>query len=371
MKVPYLDLGKLNERFQPQIQQAMNKVLSSGWYILGNEVKQFEQEFADYCHAEYCLGVANGLSALELIFQGYIELGKLAAGDKVVVPANTYIASILAVLNNGLEPVFVEPDPDTFNLCPKQLEKVLSQTDIKAVLWVHLYGNFSHVEDIVSLCETHKLLLVEDAAQAHGAFKSESGTKLVAGSLGQAAGFSFYPGKNLGALGDGGAITSSDKELMDVISSLRNYGSSQKYVNKYIGTNSRLDELQAAILRVKLTHLEKDNICRREIAGRYNSEIVNTEVTLPQFSEGAVWHIFPVLLEDREGFIKYMQAQGIGTLIHYPIPPHKQQALATFSDLKLPITEDIHKKIVSLPLHPAMTAEEIEKVITSVNAFTG
>lgn len=366
--IPYLDLKRINDSFGDQLHKAVKKVIDSGWYILGNEVTLFERKFSAYCGTKYCIGVSNGLDALRLIFNAYIELGKLKEGDEVIVPANTYIASILSISQNNLIPKLVEPDKLTYNIDPNEIKKhITSKT--KAILPVHLYGQLANMTAINVIAKEHNLLVIEDAAQAQGAVDSYLQKR--AGGMGNAAGFSFYPGKNLGALGDAGAITTNDDQLYDIIVQLRNYGSKVKYVNDHIGYNNRLDEIQAAVLNVKLDKLDADTIRRREIAKAYVNGIDHQSITLPYWdgSDNHVFHIFPILTEKREALQHFLSEKGIGTLIHYPIPPHKQQAYSTFSDLHFPITEKIHNQELSLPLYPVMTATQVERVIDTVNSF--
>ena len=367
MKIPFLDLQQINAPYEAQFHTQLQAMLDKGWYILGEQVQQFETEFAAYCGTSYCIGVANGLDALTLLFRGYIELGQLHKGDEVLVPANTYIASILAIIEAGLVPVLVEPNPDTFLVEVNALEHNKTSKS-KAVLVVHLYGQLPDMEAISSWAQSHHLLLIEDAAQAHGA-ELPSGQK--AGNLGDAAGFSFYPGKNLGALGDAGAVTTNDVHLAEVIRQLRNYGSAQKYHNNYLGVNSRLDELQAAFLRIKLPHLDRDNIHRRSIAARYTSEINNPTIQLPIYTDQAdqVFHLFVIRTAQRDKLQAYLAQQEIQTLIHYPIPPHKQNALASWNSISFPITEAIHREVLSLPISPVMTAEQVDQVIAVLNAY--
>ncbi|WP_370391778.1 DegT/DnrJ/EryC1/StrS family aminotransferase [uncultured Winogradskyella sp.] len=364
--IQFLDVHKINQRFENDFQQALKNSLSSSNYILGSNVSNFESEFAAYCGSKYCVGVANGLDALTLILKGYIHLGKLAEGDKVMVPANTFVATILSVMHAGLEPVFVEPNEKTFNLDYDNVKKTFNE-EIKAIIMVHLYGQLADVKALKRFSKSNNLLLIADAAQAHGAKHNQTR----AGSFADAAAFSFYPSKNLGALGDGGAITTSDVKLYETIRLLRNYGSSEKYKNEVIGYNSRLDDIQAAFLRIKLKELDKDNEKRRTIAKRYLSEVHNSKVEMPFYdgSENHVFYAFVVKVEDRTGFMNFLETKGVSTLIHYPIPPHKQKALQRFSNLNLPITEEIHKSVVSLPISPVMTSEDVDTVIAVLNAY--
>lgn len=365
--IKFLDLHKVNNRFQNEFSLKFNHFLDSGNYILGKEVKEFEHNFAQYCGAKYCIGVANGLDALTLIFKGFIKLGKLNSGDEVLVPANTYIASILSVINAGLNPIFVEPDIETFNISISDIESHIT-TNTKAVMVVHLYGQLANMEDVQNIAKKHGLIVIEDAAQAHGA-QEKSGKK--AGNLSNATAFSFYPTKNLGALGDAGAVTTNDTDLQNCIRLMRNYGSSEKYVNKIIGFNSRLDELQAAFLNVKLKYLDSDNEIRRQIANRYIREIKNNKIKLPYYdkTKNHVFHVFVVRVENREHFMSYLQKNNIGYLMHYPIAPHKQSAFSNYDHLKLPVTEAIHKTVLSIPISPVMTDLEVDKVVNVLNCY--
>ena len=365
--INFLDLQAVNARYQRELKEACARVIDSGWYIMGNELTQFENEFAAYCGTRHAIGVANGLDALILVLRAWRELGKLQAGDEVIVQANTYIASVLAITENDLIPVLVEPDPVSYNLDPARVRAAITPKT-KAILPVHLYGQLSPMPEILEIAKEHKLLVLEDCAQAHGA--EMDGRR--AGNWGDAAGFSFYPGKNLGALGDGGAVTTNDDELAQTLKALRNYGSHKKYENLYQGVNSRLDEIQAAMLRVKLSHLSVETKRRQHIAQRYCTEIHNPAIQLPQpMKPGShVWHLFVVQCADRQRLQQHLAAAGIQTLIHYPIPPHKQQAYVQWNDLSLPITERIHQQVVSLPMGPTMTDEEVLQVIVAVNGFT-
>ncbi len=362
--VKFLDLKKINERYKKEINESFNRFIDSGWYILGKEVKLFEEEFANYCNTKYCIGVGNGLEALHLILRGY----NIGIGDEVIVPSNTYIATWLAVSYAGAKIIPVEPDMDTYNIDAEKIErKITKQT--KAILVVHLYGNSCEMEKINEIGIKHGIKIIEDAAQAHGA--EVNGEKV--GSLGDAAGFSFYPGKNLGALGDAGAITTNDSVLADKIYCLRNYGSQVKYINKYKGFNSRLDEVQASILRVKLKNLDKENFVRQEIANKYINNIENDSIVLPRpsidNSKSHVWHQFVIRTDKRDLFQKYLKNQGIETMIHYPIPPHKQEAYQEIMNENLPISEKIHREVVSLPINPVLSKEEINYIIDIVNSY--
>ncbi len=365
--IQFLDLKSINARFDNEFRTVYEQFLSSGRYILGNGVKTFENNFATFCGTKYCIGTGNGLEALILIFKGYIELGVLKKGDEVIVPANTYIASILSIIHAGLEPVFVEPESNTFNISPSKIESSLT-SKTKAIMVVHLYGQLGDMHKIQDLAKQNDLLLIEDAAQAHGA-KSIDGIR--SGNFGDAAGFSFYPSKNLGALGDGGAVTTNDEKLADIISRLRNYGASSKYINEHLGFNSRLDEIQALFLNVKLKYLDDDNSKRVDIAKQYFANIRSNKIELPYFSNALdhVFHQFVVRVDNRINFRTYMKNNDVETLIHYPIPPHKQKALSNFNELKLPITEALHESVVSIPLNPLMTAVQIKKIIDLLNAY--
>lgn len=364
--IKFLDLLKINKQHETEIHEAINKVFNSGWYIIGESTKEFEKYFAEYCGVKHCIGVANGLDALILIIEAYKLQGKFKNGDEIIVPANTYIASILAITRNNLRAVLVEPDPSTFNIDPSKIqEKVNANT--KAILAVHLYGQTADMTTINAIALKNKLIVIEDCAQAHGAYHGNK----IAGNLGDAAGFSFYPGKNLGALGDGGAITTNDDELAQVIRAFANYGSHKKYHNIYQGVNSRLDEIQAAILNVKLKYLDEQNTKREKIALRYLKEIKNNNISLPFIANYGthVWHLFVIRVKQRNQFQEYLTAKGIQTVIHYPIPPHKQEAYKEWNDMKLPISETIHEEVISLPLSPVMTMEEADTVIQAINAY--
>jgi len=365
--IKFLDLHKINESYKAEFHEKMEKVLQNGWFILGDEVKTFETHFANYCETKFCIGVGNGLDALTIIFKGYLQLGKLQKGDEVLVPANTYIASILAIIQADLVPILVEPKLETYNIdCDLILEKITSKT--KAILAVHLYGQLADMNAISDIARQNNLLVIEDAAQAHGAVNE---TGLRAGNLGNAAGFSFYPGKNLGALGDGGAVTTSDATLANVLFSLRNYGSETKYYNDFIGVNSRLDELQAAFLNAKLPHLDNNNEHRRTIAKRYLSEIKNHKIILPDWdtTDNHVFHLFVIRTVNRNDLQDFLLKRGVETMIHYPIPPHKQKALSEWNSLSFPITEQIHQEVVSLPISPVMTMDEVDFVIQILNEY--
>ena len=358
--IKFLDLHKLNKPFEAQFLAKTKAFLDNGWYILGDEVKQFETSFATYSKSKHCIGVGNGLDALVLILKANIQLGNIKKGDEVIVPANTYIASILAILQADLIPVFVEPNIETYNIDPNLIEeKITSKT--KAILVVHLYGQLAEMDKINAICASHNLLVIEDAAQAHGLTFIGNHTRA----------FSFYPGKNLGALGDGGAITTNDDALAEILFSLRNYGSNKKYHNDFIGVNSRLDELQAAFLNIKLPYLNTENEARKKIAKRYLSEIKNNKIQLPIFNNfnDHIFHLFVIRTENRGTLQEYLYKNGIETVIHYPIPPHKQKALQEFNHLSLPITEKIHQEVLSLPMSSVLSDEEITHIIATLNLY--
>ncbi|HHQ4668751.1 TPA: DegT/DnrJ/EryC1/StrS family aminotransferase [Aeromonas veronii] len=365
--INFLDLKTINSQYQKELKDACARVIDSGWYIMGSELAQFEVEFANYCGAKHAIGVANGLDALNLVLRAWKAFGKLQAGDEVIVQANTYIASILAITENDLVPVLVEPNRDTYNLDPGVVRAAIT-AKTKAILPVHLYGQLSPMPELMAIASEFGLLVLEDCAQAHGA--EIEGKR--AGNWGDAAGFSFYPGKNLGALGDAGAVTTNNDELAQTIRALRNYGSHKKYENLYQGVNSRLDEIQAAMMRVKLPYLERETARRQSIAQSYRTRINNPFVTLPSVeNEGAhVWHLFVVRSDVREQLQQCLSEQGIQTLIHYPIPPHKQKAYPEFQDYRLPLTEQIHQQVLSLPMDPTMSDEAVTRVIDAVNGFT-
>lgn len=363
---PFLDLQSINAQYRAELIEACTRVIDSGWYISGNELSQFEQEFATYCGSAHCIGVANGLDALILTLRAWLELGRLQPGDEIIVPANTYIASILAISANGLTPVLVEPDAASFNLSPANARAAIT-AKTRAILPVHLYGQLADMPAIMALAREHGLLVLEDAAQAHGA--AIAGKR--AGSWGDAAGFSFYPGKNLGALGDAGAITTQDAELAQTLHALRNYGSHEKYKNLFKGVNSRLDEIQAAMLRVKLSKLELEMQHRQSIAAIYLQNIHHPAVQLPQVAspEQHVWHLFVIRTGQRTALQQHLAAQGIQTLIHYPIPPHQQQAYAEWNAQSYPLTEAMHQEVLSLPMGPTLSEGEALQVAAAVNGF--
>ena len=365
--IPFLDVQQINFRYEAMFKEAFSRFLNAGQCIMGDKLRGFENEFANYCGTKYCVGVASGLDALELILKGYLELGKLKIGDEVIVPANTYIATILAVVNSGLIPVFVEPNEGEFNISARNIEKGIT-SKVKMILAVHLYGELADMTTIKSLAKKYNLLVIEDAAQAHGAI-SEANIK--AGNLSDAGAFSFYPSKNLGALGDGGAITTNDIELFNVVNKLRNYGSSKKYINEIKGVNSRLDELQAAFLSIKLKHLDADNNNRRAIASYYKEHINNKKIALPNWSNSKdhVFHVFVIRCKKRNELQEFLLKNNIQTVIHYPIPPHKQKALQEFSDLQLPITDSIHNEVLSLPISPIQMITDTQKIVSILNQF--
>lgn len=365
--VPYLDLQRLNRPYEQKFKEVFKGFLNSGNYILGEQVQNFEDEFANYCGTNFCIGTGNGLDALTLILKGYIALDRLQKGDSVMVAANTFVATILAVKQAGLKPVLVEPDEKTFNLDPRQVAKHWN-SEIKAILTTHLYGHLSPVEELNQLAKKRNILLIADAAQAHGA---EDIFKERAGSLSDATGFSFYPTKNLGALGDGGCVTTDDAKLTEVVRKLRNYGSKTKYENQYVGVNSRLDELQAVFLRCKLPNLDTDNQRRREIAQQYILEVKNPKIKSP-FWDGTKNHVFDVFavrVKNREGFCAHLEKNKIGYLMHYPIAPHRQKAFPEMKKLSLPISERIHREVVSIPLNPVMKKDEVSEVINVLNNY--
>jgi len=365
--IPFLDLKAINDRFTTEFKESFQQFLQSGYYVLGNQVKLFESNFAGYCGVKHCIGVGNGLDALRLILEGYKILEKLKDGDEVLVASNTYIATILAIQQAGLTPVLVESDLANYNFDLTSLKSFISEKT-KAIMPVHLYGELSPMKEILEISEKNNLLVIEDAAQAHGAKNSEGKR---AGNLGDAAGFSFYPTKNLGALGDGGAITTNDNALAEVVFKLRNYGASSKYVNELLGFNSRLDELQAAFLNCKLPTLDSDNGRRREIAKKYVTEIENEKIVLPKYngSENHVFHLFVIRVKNRYDLMDYLDRNGIGHLIHYPIPPHQQKALPEFSKLCFPNTEKIHNEIVSVPISPILSDDDVERIISVLNGY--
>jgi len=372
--IKFLDLQKITQKHSQEIHEAVDRVVDSGWYLQGKENENFEANYANYIGTKYCVGVANGLDALRLILRAYIETGVMQEGDEVIAPANTYIASILAITDNRLKPVLVEPDIATYQIDDRLIEAAITP-NTKAIMIVHLYGQCAYTEKIGEICKKHNLKLIEDNAQAHGCVYSEPRTKNQeprrTGSLGDAAGHSFYPGKNLGAFGDAGAVTTDNDELAAVIRSLANYGSAQKYVFDYQGLNSRLDEIQAAVLDVKLKHLDEDTELRRKVAKYYIDNIKHPDIILPLVKDwnAHVFHLFTIRTSRRDELQKYLSDKGVQTLIHYPIPPHKQACYAQWNSLSLPITELIHAQELSLPISPVMTEEEVEQVVKVINLF--
>ena len=388
--IKFLDLKAVTLLHADEIHEAVARVVDSGWYLQGSENAAFEEHYAQYIGTKYCVGVANGLDALTWIYRAYIEMGVMKPGDEVIVPANTYIASLLALTENGLKPVLVEPDLTTLEMDDSLIEQTITSRT-RSILIVHLYGRCAYTERIGALCRQYNLKLVEDNAQAHGCYTlpntpvgslekqtSSSGARRAdvpishrTGSLGDAAGHSFYPGKNLGALGDAGAVTTNDKELADTIRALANYGSQRKYVFKYRGRNSRLDELQAAVLDVKLKHLDEDNAHRQQIAAYYYDNISHPLINLPRRMPDAnnVYHIFPILCPERDRLQEYLTQQGIQTLIHYPIPPHKQECYRQWHTINLPVTERIHRQELSIPISPVLSLDEAKTIVRAINAF--
>jgi len=362
--IPFLDLKGINAQYRAELIEACTKVIDSGWYVQGNEHKEFEKEFAEYCGAKYAIGVANGLDALILILRAYKELGVMSDGDEVIVPSNTYIASILAISENNLVPVLVEPDINTYLLDPSKIEeKITSKT--KAILPVHLYGQTCEMDAINAIAKKYNLKVIEDSAQSHGAHYKDK----CSGNLGDASGFSFYPGKNLGALGDGGAVTTNDEELANAIKALGNYGSHKKYENLYKGINSRLDEMQAAMLRVKLRYLDVETGKRQEIADYYLNNIKNKNIVLPTITTDSVWHLFVIRTTKREELQKYLLENSIQTLIHYPLAPHKQEAYKEWNMQSYPISEKIHDEVLSLPISGVQSLEDTKKIVDIVNEY--
>ncbi|AWS49989.1 MULTISPECIES: DegT/DnrJ/EryC1/StrS family aminotransferase [Providencia] len=371
--INFLDLKKINNQYQQELKDACSRVIDSGWYIMGKELESFETNFANYCDTKYAIGVANGLDALTLVLRAWKELGKIKAGDEVIVQANTYIASVLAITENDLVPILVEPDQNSYNLSIENIKQAITNKT-KVILPVHLYGQISPMPEIMALAKQYDLLVLEDCAQSHGAMINNQ----KCGNWGDAAGFSFYPGKNLGALGDAGAITTNDDELADTLKALRNYGSHQKYLNLYQGVNSRLDEMQAAMLNVKLKYLEKETAYRQKVALEYIKNITNPLIKLPLEYDNYinniqihVWHLFVISIKQRESFQQHLSSNGVQTLVHYPTPPHKQKAYKDWNKIALPITEDIHNQVLSLPISSTLTAEQINFIIDTVNKFDG
>lgn len=364
--IPFLNFKDLNIPYRKELLDAIASVIDSGQYILGPQVELFEKKFSKYCGVKHTIGTGNGLDALTLIIRGYKEMGIMREGDEILVPANTYIASILAITENRLKPVLIEPDINTYTIDDTLLERHITKRT-KAILTVHLYGQVGYSEKMRSIAKKYRLKIIEDCAQAHGAMYNGKKT----GNLGDAAGFSFYPSKNLGGLGDGGAVTTNDTKLAEIIRALRNYGSHKKYYNQYKGVNSRLDELQAAVLSVKLKYLDTDNKRRTEIANLYLHAIQNKRLILPKAGKTAshVWHLFVIRTKNRDHFHRYLLTNGIDSVIHYPVPPHQQEAFKEWPKRTYPITEEIHHTVNSLPLHPAMTKKEVSRVIEVCNAY--
>ena len=364
--IKFLDLQKINAQYEQELKMAANRVIDSGWYLMGKELETFEQSYATLCNVEFALGVANGLDALRLIFKGYIELGIMTKGDEVIVPANTYIASVLAITDNDLIPVFVEPNLETYNLDSNKIEAAITDKT-KAILTVHLYGQNSIDDQMLQICSKHNLKLIEDGAQSHGA---KWGDK-ISGGIGDAAGHSFYPGKNLGALGDAGAVTTNDKDLARIISALRNYGSEKKYENIYKGLNSRLDEIQAAFLNVKLEYIQDDIDNRRKVADYYLNNIKNENIILPTLieEEGHVWHLFVIRTENRNRLQEYLKDNDVETLIHYPIPIHHQEAYKEYFKLILPTAEKIHSEVISIPLYANIKDSDLAHIVDLINSY--
>lgn len=382
--IKFLDLQKVNFQYSSELYEAMVRVINSGWYLSGDEVKNFENNYANFIGTKHCIGVANGLDALRLILKAYMVMGVLDEGDEVIVPANTYIATILAITDNRLKPVFVEPDVNTYQIDDNLIEKAITRKT-KAIMLVHLYGQCAYTDKIGMLCQKYKLKLIEDNAQAHGCICTQrscdedvtdqvtpfdfSGERT--GSLGDSAGHSFYPGKNLGCLGDGGAVTTNDDELAGLVRALANYGSTQKYVFDYQGLNSRLDEVQAAVLNVKLKYLDTDTQKRREVAKYYITNIKHPDIVLPKVADwnAHVFHIFPILTPRRNELQQYLFDNEIQTMIHYPIPPHLQKCYSEWNRLQLPVTEQIHLEELSLPISPVVTEDEMKKIVDTINKF--
>lgn len=364
--INFLDLQRINGLYQEELKDACARVIDSGWYIRGSECETFEKEFAEYCGTKYCIGVANGLDALILIIRAYKELGIFKPGDEIIVPANTYIASILAISSNDLVPVLVDPNLDDYLLDADKIESAITDRTV-AIMPVHLYGQVCQMDKIVELAKKHNLKVIEDSAQSHGAYFADKKS----GNLGDASGFSFYPGKNLGALGDAGAVTTNDKTLADTIIALANYGSHEKYKNLYKGINSRLDEIQAAMLSIKLKYLNKEIDCRRKVAKYYLSKIKNEKIILPKFREldNHVWHVFVIRTKNREELQKYLLDNGIQTVIHYPIAPHYQEAYKEWSNDSYPVSEQIHRQVLSLPIGQHLSEKDVEKIVDVINEY--
>jgi dTDP-4-amino-4,6-dideoxygalactose transaminase len=398
--IKFLDIQKITNSYEPDLSAAVDRVIKRGWFLLGEEMQEFEKAYCSYIGSKYCIGVANGLDALRLIFRAYIELGIMKEGDEVIVPANTYIASILSITENRLKPILIEPDIHTYNIDISLIEKYIT-SKTRAIMIVHLYGQTCWSVELVKIAQKFNLKIIEDNAQATGALTGRNsdlqvesnlsniqnadvssqgiipGNLYRTGSLGHAAGHSFYPGKNLGALGDAGAVTTNDTKLANVIRALANYGSEAKYVNSYKGLNSRLDEIQAAVIRVKLPRLDRDNHRRREIAMYYLNNITHPALTLPSFNYrlqvteylSHVWHVFVIRTPHRTQFQKYLTENGIQTIIHYPTPPHKQKAFREWNHLEIPITEQIHNEVISIPISQVLEDSEIEYIVHCINSF--
>jgi dTDP-4-amino-4,6-dideoxygalactose transaminase len=366
MVIPFLSLKDITSLHGNEIHEAISRVVDSGWYLQGEAVRNFEEEYAHFIGTQHCVSCANGLDALTLMLRAYIELGRLRKGDEVIVPANTYIATILAITENNRTPILVEPNYETLQINPSLIKAKITERT-RAIMLVHLYGRLAYTEEIATLCKKNDLLLFEDNAQAHGCRYNDKRT----GSLGDCAAHSFYPGKNLGALGDAGAVTTNDATVAEIIRSLGNYGSSRKYVFPYQGRNSRMDEIQATILSVKLRHLDRDNALRQRIAADYYENINNPNIVLPQRTDNLqnVYHLFPILCEHRDNLQQYLQKAGIQTVIHYPIPPHKQACYKDWNTMQLPITERIAQEELSLPISPTMTTEQVAYVIKVINNY--
>jgi len=364
--IKFLDLQKINAQYKIELKEAAYRVIDSGWYLIGKELESFEANYADFCRVKHALGVANGLDALRLIFKAYIEMGVMQKGDEVIVPANTYVASVLAISDNDLIPVFLEPNEQTYNLDCTLIEQAITPKT-KAILTVHLYGQISIDQEMLDLCKRNSLKLIEDGAQSHGAVWNDK----VSGGIGDAAGHSFYPGKNLGALGDAGAVTTNDSELAKVINALRNYGSFVRYENQYQGLNSRLDEIQAAFLNVKLKYVQKDIKTRRQIANFYLDNITNSQIVLPSVlnKNAHVWHLFVLRSNKRDELQNYLNRNGVETLIHYPIAPNKQLAYKEFNNFTFPITQILSNEVLSLPINGLLKTNELERIVELLNNF--
>lgn len=367
--IPFLSLEDVTALHGAEINEAVSRVVNGGWYLQGKENERFEENYSKFIGTKYTIGCANGLDALIWIFRAYIEMGVMQPGDEVIVPANTYIATILAITENGLKPILVEPKLNTLEIDDDLIEAAITPRT-KAIAIVHLYGRCAYTDKIGDICKKYNLKLVEDNAQAHGCKHTDG---RVTGAIGDAAGHSFYPGKNLGALGDGGAVTTNDEELAKAIRALANYGSQKKYVFKYTGRNSRLDEIQAAVLDVKLKYLVEDNAHRQQMAKLYNEGINNPLITIPDMLPDAqnVYHIYPVFCEKRDALQEYLKNNGVGTVIHYPIPPHKQECYKGWNNRMYPITEKIHDKELSLPIGPSITEEEVREIVRLLNQWMG